>query len=473
MRKYEMTVGLEVHVELKTASKMFCSCPVSFGDLPNTHICPICMGLPGALPSLNARAIEYAVKAGLALNCSISEISYMDRKNYFYPDLPKAYQISQYDLPLCYDGYLDIGNGRKIGINRIHVEEDAGKLIHKKNGDTLIDYNRCGTPLIEIVSAPDIHSAEEAKIYLKKLRAILLCLGISDCKMNEGSMRCDVNISAKPLGSCENGERTEIKNINSFSFVAKAIDAEFARQTELLEAGEQVRRETRRYNVSSGKTEQMRAKESAEDYRFFREPDLLPVKVSIEQIESIRKSLHPLPQEKKQIYTEEFGLSDYDAELLSSDTALSALFDSCATLSNNRKGLANLLLGEILRLSNDEDFYCPINPKYIAETADLCASDEINSTTAKRIIGRLWNGEMRSPTEIVDAEELRQIKSEDVLLPLVKEAIEKNERAVRDYKNGKSNAAKSLMGYVMSRTAGLAEPKTVEKLILQLLGEKT
>ena len=470
MKKYEMTVGLEVHVELKTASKMFCSCPVSFGDEPNTHICPICMGLPGALPSLNARAIDYALKAGLALNCSISEISYMDRKNYFYPDLPKAYQISQYDVPLCCGGYLDIGNGRRIGISRIHIEEDAGKLIHKKNGDTLIDHNRCGTPLIEIVTAPDIHSAEEAKTYLKRLRSILLCLGISDCKMNEGSMRCDVNISAKPEGTYENGVRTEIKNINSFSFVAKAIDAEFARQTAILEAGEQVCRQTRRYNASSGKTEEMRSKESAEDYRFLREPDLLPIRVSKEKIEKTRAELPMLPQEKKRIYKESFGLTDYDAELLSSDTALSELFDSCAALTEHKKPLANLLLGEILRLSSDEDFSCPICAEHIAQIADLCAEEDINSPTAKKLIGRLWNGEKRAPSEIVDTEGLRQIKSEEILLPLVKEAIDKNERAVMDYKNGKANAAKSLIGYVMSRTAGLAEPKAVEKLILKLLG---
>ena len=285
-------------------------------------------------------------------------------------------------------------------------------------------------------------------------------------------MRCDVNISVKPEGAYENGVRTEIKNINSFSFVAKAIDAEFARQTALLDAGEIISRQTMRYNESSGKTEEMRSKESAEDYRFFREPDLLPVRVSKEQIEKIRTELPALPQEKKRIYTESFGLPDYDAELLSSDTALSELFDSCAALTEHRKPLANLLLGEILRLSADEDLSCPIPAEHIAEIAELTATQEINSSTAKRIIGKLWGGDKRSPADIVDTEGLRQIKSEEILLPLVKEAIEKNERAVRDYKNGKSNACKSLIGYVMSRTAGLAEPKTVEKLILGILAQK-
>lgn len=469
MNRYEMTVGLEVHVELKTNSKMFCSCPVEFGSVPNTHICPVCMGLPGALPRLNRKAVEYAVAAGLALNCSVSEISFMDRKNYFYPDLPKAYQISQYDIPLCRDGYLDIGNGRKIRINRIHIEEDAGKLIHTADGDTLIDHNRCGTPLIEIVSAPDIHSSEEAKIYLKKLRAILLCLGISDCKMNEGSMRCDVNISAKPIGQTEHGQRTEIKNINSFSFVAKAIDAEFARQTAILDRGESVRQQTRRYNAATGKTEEMRSKENTDDYRFFREPDLLEVRISKEETESIRSSLPTLPDQRRKKYKEEFGLSDYDSELLSSDTVLSDLFEKCASTAKNKKILANLLLGEVLRLSADEEFFCPIPAEHISEICDLYSDGEINSSTAKKLIGRLWSGEPHSPIEIVNAENLRQIKSKEILLPLAKEAVEKNSRAAEDYKNGKSNALKSLVGYVMSRTGGLAEAKSAEKLILELL----
>ena len=469
MKKYEMTVGLEVHVELKTNSKMFCSCPVTFGAPPNTHICPVCMGLPGTLPRLNSKAIEYAVAAGLALNCSISETSYMDRKNYFYPDLPKAYQISQYDIPLCYEGYLDIGSGHKIGINRIHIEEDAGKLIHTADGDTLIDHNRCGTPLIEIVSAPDIHSADEAKVYLKKLRAILLCLGISDCKMNEGSMRCDVNISAKPIGQSENGQRTEIKNINSFSFVAKAIEAEFARQTAMLDRGESIKQQTLRYNASTGKTEEMRSKERADDYRFFREPDLPAVKISKEEIERISSALPSLPDERRRKYRDVFGLSDYDSELLSSDMVLSDLFEKCAAVAKSKKILANLLLGEILRLSSDEEFFCPIAPKHIAEIADLYAESEINSSTAKKLIGRLWNGEHRSPIDIVNSENLRQIKSEEILLPLAKEAISRNARAAEDYKGGRSNALKSLVGYVMSQTGGLADAKAVENLILDLI----
>ena len=277
--QYELTVGLEVHVELKTASKIFCSCPTEFGAEPNTHICPVCMGLPGALPRLNKKVVEYAIRAGLATNCKISNVSRMARKNYFYPDLPKAFQISQSDPPLCYDGYLDV-NSHRIGITRIHIEEDAGKLIHGKNGSTLIDYNRCGVGLIEIVSAPDIRSAEEAKEYLKKLRSILLYTKISDCKMNEGSLRCDVNISIREKNSNTAGVRVEVKNINSFAFVGKAIEAEFLRMSEILSSGGKIERETRRFDESSGKTKSMRSKEEIADYRFLDEPDILPIEIS-------------------------------------------------------------------------------------------------------------------------------------------------------------------------------------------------
>lgn len=474
MNDHIMTVGLEVHVELKTASKIFCSCPVEFGAPPNTNICPVCMGLPGALPTLNRRVVEYAVKAGLALNCRINELSFMDRKNYFYPDLPKAYQISQYDVPLCSDGHLDIepeGNKKRVGITRIHIEEDAGKLIHTENGETLIDCNRCGTPLIEIVSAPDMHSAEEAKAYLKMLRAVILCTGISDCRMNEGSLRCDVNVSVAKKGSEATGQRTEIKNINSFSFVGKAIDAEFSRQVEILENGGEVVRETRRFNASTGKTEPMRSKESVEDYRFFREPDLVPVRVDRKTVEDIARSIPTLPHQRKKHYADEMGLSEYDSTLLSSDIVLSDLFEAAARNTEHKKTLANIILGDILRLSQGEEFFCPIPPDHLAELATLFGNGDINSSTVKRLTARLWESQDRSPKELVEAEGLWQIKDERVLMPIIKEALTRNARSVEDYKNGKSNAIKALIGYVMSRTGGLAEPKTVESMILRLINE--
>ncbi len=476
MAEYIMTVGLEVHVELKTKTKIFCACPVEFGAAPNTHICPVCMGLPGALPRLNAKAIEYAIKAGLVTNCEISETSEMDRKNYFYPDLPKAFQISQNEIPLCKGGYLDVNtpNGiRRIGIERIHVEEDAGKLVHNKSGDTLIDYNRCGTPLIEIMSKPDISSSDEAKAYLKKLRSLLLYTGISDCKMNEGSLRCDVNISVREKGSDTLGIRTEIKNINSFSFVAKAIDAEFSRQTEILKNGGKVVCETRRYNASSGKTERMRVKESADDYRYFPEPDLISVRVSPADVKRIASELPILPDVRFEKYTKKLGLSQYDADLLASDMALSDFFDVAEKYTKHKKILANILLGEILRLCDSEDFFCPISPEAIAELATFLGEERINSSTGKKLTSRLWqsaeNGIYDMPSRIVDAESLWQINSEEQLLKLVRSAIENDPRSAAAYKSGKTNALRAITGKIMAQTSGLANPMITEKLIIKEL----
>ena len=468
MVEYQMTVGLEVHVELKTATKIFCSCPTSFGARQNTQICPVCMGLPGAMPVLNRKVVEYAIRAGLATNCSISLLSGLDRKNYFYPDLPRGYQISQYTSPLCYGGYIDVDSERgteRIGITRIHIEDDAGKLIHDANNGTLVDYNRCGVPLIEIVSEPHIHSPETARAYLKKLRALLVAVGVSDCKMNEGAMRCDVNLSVAPVGAKELGERTEIKNLNSFSFAAKAIEYEFARQCEMLERGKRITRQTLRYNTASGKCEVMRSKESAIDYRFFPEPDLHMISLCNDDVERIRRELPTLPDERIAVYTEELGLSKYDSSLLASDAALSDYFDEAARYTDHKKILANIIISELLRLCDAEDFDCNIPPKHLGELAELFGSERINSSTAKKLLARMYEDPKVSPAELAEREGLWQINDENELLPLITEVIKANQKAVCDYKNGKSFAIKAIIGKAMGASGGRANPRIVEELI--------
>ena len=373
-KEYEMVIGLEVHVELKTKTKIFCNCETSFGAEPNSHTCPVCMGLPGTLPVLNDKVVEYAVKAGLATNCKIANFSKQDRKNYFYPDLPKAYQISQFDLPLCEHGYLDIeteSGSKRIGITRIHIEEDAGKLVHDDIHGTMIDCNRCGVPLIEIVSEPDIRSAEEAKAYLQKLRAIILYTGISDCKMNEGSFRCDVNLSVREKGTEKFGTRTEMKNINSFQFVVKAIEYEYKRQIEAIEDGEEIVQETRKFDADTGKTYSMRGKENANDYRYFPDPDLPPIELSDEKIEKIKTTIPELPDARKKKYMEKYGISAYISEKIISDMDMADYFEKVATLAKTPKVVANLLVGEVARLNTAEIFYCPISAANMAKL-DFC-----------------------------------------------------------------------------------------------------
>lgn len=480
MNGYEMTVGLEVHVELKTGSKIFCSCPTEFGAPPNTQICPICMGLPGALPTLNRRAVEYAVRAGLATDCSISLRSGTDRKSYFYPDLPKAYQISQYDRPICYGGHLDIHTERgakRIGITRIHLEEDAGKLMHSENGGTLIDFNRCGRPLIEIVTEPHLHSAEDARAFLKKLRTVILSTGISDCRMNEGSFRCDVNISVAPVGSEALGQRTEIKNVNSFAFVVRAIEQEYARQCAILEDGGKVTRKTLRYDEASGRCQIMRSKEKSEDYRFISEPDLHDILLRDSDVERIRAELLELPDSRRERYIRTLGLSEYDASLLSSDLALGEYFERAAEGSDHAKQIANLLLSEALRLSDGEQFSCPVPPAYFRELAELFAKERINSSTAKKLLQRLWSAseggeELRSPERIAESERLWQISSQDELLALAKSAIESNQKSVNDYKNGKTAALRAIIGKAMAESRGLANPKLFEAILLEELAKE-
>ena len=468
---YEMVIGLEVHVELKTKTKIFCGCSTAFGAAPNTQCCPVCMGMPGTLPVLNEQVVEYAVKAGLATHCTIARYSKEDRKNYFYPDLPKAYQISQYDLPLCEHGWLDIqtkAGEKRIGITRIHIEEDAGKLIHTASGGTLCDYNRCGVPLIEIVSEPDIRSAEEAVAYVQKLRAIMLYTGVSDCKMQEGSLRCDVNLSVRKRGEKAFGTRTEMKNLNSFQFIQKAITYEYKRQVEALEAGEKIVQETRRFDEKTGKTFSMRRKENANDYRYFPDPDLVPIVLSDTTIARLEGEIPILPDERKAAYLERFGLTAADAEALVSQREIADYFEAAAAHSKGVKTLAHLITSEVFRLLPVGETRIPIAPAHLGRIADLLEEGRINSGTGKRLIQALWE-EDQDPEVLAEREGLWQQSDEGVLRPLVEQALIENEKSVSDYKNGKRQAIQPLIGQVLKKTAGKGNPVVIRRLLEELL----
>ena len=468
---YEMVIGLEVHVELKTKTKIFCGCSTAFGAAPNTQCCPVCMGMPGTLPVLNEQVVEYAVKAGLATHCTIARYSKEDRKNYFYPDLPKAYQISQYDLPLCEHGWLDIqtkAGEKRIGITRIHIEEDAGKLIHTASGGTLCDYNRCGVPLIEIVSEPDIRSAEEAVAYVQKLRAIMLYTGVSDCKMQEGSLRCDVNLSVRKRGEKAFGTRTEMKNLNSFQFIQKAITYEYKRQVEALEAGEKIVQETRRFDEKTGKTFSMRRKENANDYRYFPDPDLVPIVLSDTTIARLEGEIPVLPDERKAAYLERFGLTAADAEALVSQREIADFFEAAAAHSKGVKTLAHLITSEVFRLLPVGETRIPIAPAHLGRIADLLEEGRINSGTGKRLIQALWE-EDQDPEALAEREGLWQQSDEGVLRPLVEQALIENEKSVSDYKNGKRQAIQPLIGQVLKKTAGKGNPVVIRRLLEELL----
>ncbi len=469
---YETVIGLEVHAELNTATKIFCSCPNVFGAEPNTLCCPVCAGLPGAVPRLNQSAVKKAITAGLALHCEIAQECRMDRKQYFYPDLPKAYQISQNEYPICRNGYLDIetDQGKKrIGITRIHMEEDAGKLIHADHG-TQVDCNRCGVGLIEIVSEPDLRSAEEAVAYLRALRAILRACNISDCKMQEGSFRCDVNLSIRPLGCKGMGERTEIKNLNSFSFVEKAIHAEIERQKRELEGEGRVLKQTVRFLPDCSKTEPMRLKESASDYRFFPEPNLPPIRVSEQEIETLRDSLPELPEDKKNRLCRTYGISLADAAVLVSDEELAKYFEETATQSTFPKQMCNLLVNEILRFCQTEPFTCAIPPHRLGELSDMLGEMQITRAVAKDLLLRLLKEDF-SPFEVAKLEGLTQISDETVIRNWATEVLSENPKSVSDYRGGKSNALRALQGKLMAKSRGRANPMIAEKLLLQMIGE--
>ena len=468
--EWELVCGLETHIELSTQTKVFCGCSTAFGGAPNTHCCPVCLGLPGSLPKLNRTAVEYTVLAGLALGCSISPVSHMDRKNYCYPDLPKAYQISQYDAPLCHDGQVVLSNGRVIRIERIHLEEDAGKLVHEK-GRTLVDYNRCGVPLIEIVTKPDFRSIEEAREYLERIQLTMRYLGISDCKMQEGSLRSDVNVSLRPKGSEELGTRTEIKNMNSFTFMERAIQYEVQRQTEVLEAGQKVQQETLRYLPEENRTEPMRSKEDAKDYRFFPEPDLCAVTVSPEEAERLRDSLPELPQEKENRYRQELGLSQEEARLLSRYRKIADYFEGVLPWIQTPKNAANCILGQIFRrLKTEEDkeqAEIPVSPEALGELIRLLEGKKIRADLLKKTLESMLDTG-KDCMEFLTPEDLAGISPEQ-LEEFCRQAIESSPKAVEDYRSGKEKALKALLGAVMRQSKGRADAAEVEKRLRELL----
>lgn len=473
--KYEAVIGLEVHTELQTTTKIFCGCKTSFGAEPNTNVCPVCLGLPGVLPVLNKRVLEFAVRAGLALNCEISRFSKFDRKNYYYPDLPKNFQTSQFDLPICERGHLDIevnGEKKQIRITRAHMEEDAGKLVHHGTSITdsdysLVDYNRTGTPLLEIVTEPDMRFAKEAVAYLEKMRAILQYIGISDCRMEEGSLRCDANVSVRPVGQKELGTKTEIKNINSFKGVEKAIEYEALRQAEILEDGGKIIQETRTWDEKEGVTKSMRTKEEANDYRYFPEPDLAPFTVSEEYIEDIRKTLPELPDERRERYIANFGLSSTDAQYMTNDKDTSDYFEKVVAAGADPKASVNWIMGEFAsQLSNAgiEIAKAPVTPENLAKLLALIAKGTISGKIAKKVFAEMWK-DGADPEEIVKAQGLVQISDTGALKELVVKVIANNPKAVEDFKAGKKKAVGALVGQIMKETKGKANPKVINELL--------
>lgn len=478
---YEAVIGLEVHVELKTNTKIFCSCTTEFGGDPNTHVCPGCLGFPGTLPVMNKKAVEYAVRAGLALNCAINPYSRFDRKNYFYPDLPTAYQISQYFHPICKEGYVEIelgGKKKKIRINRIHLEEDAGKLLHSGSSITssqysMVDYNRASVPLIEIVSEPDMRSPEEARAYLEKLRAILEYTGVSDVKMEQGSLRCDANISLRPVGSTEFGTKTEIKNMNSFRSLQRALEYEIDRQQDVLEEGGTIIQETRGWDEEKGITSSMRSKEEATDYRYFPDPNLPPIVLDPAWIKTIKASLPELPDARKERLVKECGLSEYDAGIITSSRSLAEFFDRTVVLFNEPKTVANWMMGEYLRLLNAEGLEVSeskVTPEKLAALLKLQADGKISGKMAKVVFEELFNTG-KEPETIVKEKGMVQISDTGALEEIVMKVLAANPQSVADYQAGKEKAIGFLVGQVMKETKGQANPGIVNQLLKKKLSE--
>jgi aspartyl-tRNA(Asn)/glutamyl-tRNA(Gln) amidotransferase subunit B len=477
--KYEPVIGLEVHVQLLTQTKIFCGCSTKFGAPPNTNVCPVCLGLPGALPVLNQRAVEFAVLAAQALNCQVRETSIFARKNYFYPDLPKGYQISQFDKPLAEHGYIEIagksGGVRKIGITRLHMEEDAGKSIHDGLADsavfTSIDLNRSGTPLVEIVSEPDMRSADEAFQYLTLLKEIILYTGVSDCNMEEGSLRCDANVSVRPRGQEKFGTKAEIKNVNSFRFIREAIEYEIDRQIEALEAGERIQQETRLYNAQEGRTYSMRSKEQAHDYRYFPEPDLPPLVVDTPQQESIHRTLPELPEARRKRMVSDYGITEYDARVLSASKSLADQFEEAAGAAKNPKRVANLVQGELmgrLKAHGLEIEQSPISMKGVALSADLVESGEISSKILKDLYDKAFaNGE--DFPAVYEREKPQQITDTSMIEKIIDEVIAANPKQLEQYRAGKTTILGFFVGQVMKASKGQAKPELVNEMLKKQL----
>lgn len=475
MKNYETVIGLEVHVELATKTKIFCACSTAFGGAPNTHTCPVCTGQPGSLPVLNKQVVEYAVAVGLATNCTITQYSKFDRKNYFYPDNPQNYQISQLYLPICRNGSVEIetANGKKnVRIHEIHMEEDAGKLVHDEWEDvSIVDYNRSGVPLIEIVSEPDMRSAEEVIAYLETLRQTIQYLGASDCKLNEGSMRADVNISVREVGAKKFGTRTEMKNLNSFKAIAHAIEGERERQIELLEMGRKVVQETRRWDDNKESSHAMRSKEDAQDYRYFPEPDLVPIVVSDEWIAQIKAKQPELRPQKLARYKKEYDIPEYDAKILTESKHMADIFEAATKLCGKPKKVSNWLMVETMRLLKDNDMdadeinFSPVN---LAKLVDLVDAGTINSSVAKEVFEKIFSDDI-DPEQYVEENGLKNMNDEGELKATIQAVIDANPQAVEDYHNGKKKAIGALVGQIMKATNGKANPAVVNKLLMELL----
>lgn len=476
MKEYEIVVGLEVHAELNTKTKIYCSCKNSFGGEVNTQCCPVCTGMPGALPVLNRKVVEYAIRMGHATGCTIDTMLKQDRKNYYYPDLPKAYQISQFDIPICRNGaveFMSNGETKKVGITRIHIEEDAGKLLHQDGIPySLVDLNRCGVPLIEIVSEPDLRSSQEAREYLETIRTILLYIGISDCKMQEGSIRCDVNVSVRPKGSDKFGTRCEMKNINTFSGAQRAIDYEAARQIEILENGGEIFQETRRWDDEKGVNILLRSKEDAQDYRYFPEPDIPPVSLEQSWIDQLKEEIPEMPNEKTKRYVLGYHLSETDAGLIARNYERAVYFDACTVIDEKlAKNAANWILGDIAKYLNDRNQEIntfPVRPNRLMALLKLVDAGTISGAAAKKVLAIMLEDEAE-PMAIVEREGLVQNSNEDEMAGIVDSVLAANPAAVEEYRNGRTNVVGFLVGQCMKQSKGKGNPKLINQLLMERL----